>query len=61
VLLCVSSRQHQKDGPWGFYCPDEAAARYNADSPEETQDLTIAEARLPASRPMRYHPGLLPD
>jgi len=22
VLLCASSRQFQKDGPWGFYCAD---------------------------------------
>src|SRR5918999_5223118 len=33
VLLCASSRQFQKDGPWGFYCADETAARYNASSP----------------------------
>jgi uncharacterized cupin superfamily protein len=61
VLLCASSRQFQKDGPWGFYCPDDAAARYNASSPEETQDLTVAEARFPPARPTRYQPGLLPD
>ncbi len=60
-LLCVSSRQFQKDGPWGFYCTDEAAARYNASSPEETQDLSLAEARFPPSRPTRYRRGLLPD
>ncbi|HTS74293.1 MAG TPA: cupin domain-containing protein, partial [Gaiellaceae bacterium] len=32
VILCASSRQFQKDGPWGFYCADETAARYNAGS-----------------------------
>jgi uncharacterized cupin superfamily protein len=61
VLLCASSRQFQKDGPWGFYCADETAARYNAGSPEDTQDDDLAYARFPPSRPTRYHDGLLPD
>jgi uncharacterized cupin superfamily protein len=26
VLLCASSRQFQKDGPWGYYCADSATA-----------------------------------
>ena len=60
VLLCASSRQFQKDGPWGFYCADEAAARYNASSPEDTQDAAVAYARFPPSRPTRYRDGLLP-
>jgi uncharacterized cupin superfamily protein len=61
VLLCASSRQFQKDGPWGFYCADETAARYNASSPEDTQDGAVAYARFPPSRPARYRHGLLPD
>ena len=61
VLLCTSSRQFQKDGPWGFYCADEAAARYNASSPEDTQDGHLAYARFPPSQPVRYHDDLLPD
>jgi uncharacterized cupin superfamily protein len=61
VLLCASSRQFQKDGPWGFYCADETAARYNASSPEDTQDSALAHARFPPSRPTRYPDGLLPD
>ena len=61
VLLCASSRQFQKDGPWGFYCADETAARYNASSPEDTQDNELADARFPPSRPTRYPEGLLPD
>jgi len=61
VLLCASSRQFQKDGPWGFYCADETAARYNASSPEDTQDGGIAYARFAPSRPTRYRDGLLPD
>ena len=46
VLLCASSRQFQKDGPWGFYCADETAARYNASPPEDTQDNARAYARF---------------
>jgi uncharacterized cupin superfamily protein len=60
VLLCASSRQFQKDGPWGFYCADETAAKYNASSPEETQDTELAHARFPPSQPTRYREGLLP-
>jgi uncharacterized cupin superfamily protein len=60
VLLCTSSRQFQKDGPWGFYCADETAARHNASSPEDTQDGTVAYARFPPSKPTRYRDGLLP-
>ena len=46
VILCASSRQFQKDGPWGYYCADETAARHNASSPEETQDNAVAYARF---------------
>jgi uncharacterized cupin superfamily protein len=61
VLLCASSRQFQKDGPWGFYCVDETAARHNASSPEHTQDGNVAEGQFPPSQPTRYRDGLLPD
>ncbi len=61
VLLCASSRQFQKDGPWGFYCFDETAARHNAASPEDTQDGEIAYARFPEPREARYPGGLLPE
>ena len=60
VLLAASSRQFQKDGPWGFYCADEVAARYNASSPEETQDGDVAYGRFPPSQPGRYRDGSLP-
>jgi uncharacterized cupin superfamily protein len=60
VILAASSRQFQKDGPWGFYCADETAARYNASSPEDTQDDELAYARFPTSRPTPYRDGLLP-
>jgi uncharacterized cupin superfamily protein len=61
VLLCASSRQFQKDGPWGYNCADETAARHNASSPEDTQDSEIADARFPPQRETRYPSGLLPD
>jgi uncharacterized cupin superfamily protein len=61
VLLAVSSRQFQKDGPWGYYCADEIAARYNASSPVETQDSEVAYGRFPPSQRTRYRDGLLPD
>jgi uncharacterized cupin superfamily protein len=60
VLLAASSRQFQKDGPWGFYCADETARRYNASSPEDTQDGAVAYGRFPPSQPARYRDGLLP-
>jgi hypothetical protein len=59
VLLCASSRQFQKDGPWGYYCVDEVAAKYNASSPEDTQDSGIAYARFSPSRATRYPDDLL--
>jgi uncharacterized cupin superfamily protein len=61
VLLCASSRQFQKDGPWGYYCADETAARYNASPPSDTQDTGQAEARFAPSRPTRYPDGALPS
>ena len=61
VLLCASSRQFQKDGPWGYYCADETAARHHASSPEDTQDAALVDAQFPPSRTTRYREGLLPD
>jgi uncharacterized cupin superfamily protein len=61
VLLCASSRQFQKDGPWGFYCADETAARHNASSPEDTQNGAVAYARFAPARETRYPGGLLPE
>jgi hypothetical protein len=58
--LYASSRQFQKDGPWGFYCADETAGRHNAASPEDTQDGSIAYARFPPLQ-TRYADGWLPD
>ena len=60
VILAASSREFQKDGPWGFYCADAAARRHNASPPEDTQDTALAYARFGPSRPARYRDGLLP-
>ena len=60
MILAASSRQFQKDGPWGFYSVDETAARYNASSPEETQDGSVAYARFPPEQARLYPGGLLP-
>ena len=61
VLLCASSRQFQKDGPWGKYTFDEVARRHNACAAEETQDGSVAYGRFPPAQPRRYREGLLPD
>jgi uncharacterized cupin superfamily protein len=61
VILAASSRQFQASGPWGYYIADETAARYNASSPEDTQDGAIAYARFPPSQPTRYRDDLLPS
>jgi uncharacterized cupin superfamily protein len=61
VILAASSRQFQKDGPWGFYCADDTAARHNASSPEDTQDNDVAYGRFEPAKPARYRDGLLPD
>jgi mannose-6-phosphate isomerase-like protein (cupin superfamily) len=61
VLLCASSRQFQASGEWGAYCPDPAAERYNAASPEETSDGAVAYARFPPPSSEPYPGGLPPD
>jgi mannose-6-phosphate isomerase-like protein (cupin superfamily) len=61
VLLCVSLRQFQKDGPWGSYCADPVAERYNASPAEDTPDSELAYARFPPSRTRPYPDGLLPQ
>lgn len=60
VLLCAGSRQFQKEGPWGAYCADEVAARYNASPAEDTDDSAVAYARFAAARETRCPDGLLP-
>jgi uncharacterized cupin superfamily protein len=60
VLLAASSRQFQKDGPWGYYTVDETARRYRACSDVETQDTDVAYAGVPASQQSRYRDGVLP-
>jgi mannose-6-phosphate isomerase-like protein (cupin superfamily) len=60
VILCVSSRQFQKDGPWGMYTVDEAARRHGACGPVETQDGAVADAGFPPRTATRYRDGSLP-
>jgi uncharacterized cupin superfamily protein len=60
VILAASSRRFQAEGPWGYYTVDETARRHDACSDEETQDGSVAYARVPPSEPTRYRPGLLP-
>jgi mannose-6-phosphate isomerase-like protein (cupin superfamily) len=61
VLLAMSSRHYQKDGPWGVYCAGEVASRYSASAPEGTQDGDVAYARFRQRQPTRCRDGLLPD
>jgi uncharacterized cupin superfamily protein len=57
VILAAASRHFQKDGPWGYYCVDETAARYNASSPERRG---TAASPTPGFRPRRRR-GTRPD
>jgi uncharacterized cupin superfamily protein len=61
VILAASSRQFQKDGPWGYYTVDETARRHGACSDVETQDGEVAYAGVTPSRKSRYRDGALPD
>jgi hypothetical protein len=61
VLLCAGSRRNQPGPAWGGYCVDATADRHGAGPPEDTTDARVAYARFPASRPVPYRPGLLPD
>jgi uncharacterized cupin superfamily protein len=56
LILATSSRQFQKDGPWGFYVKDDVAAKHGASPSETSQD----DSRdFPASQPSRYREGWL--
>jgi oxalate decarboxylase/phosphoglucose isomerase-like protein (cupin superfamily) len=59
VILAASSRQFQKDGPWGLYTADATAARYGASPPETTNDGAIAYRDFPESADSRYREGWL--
>jgi oxalate decarboxylase/phosphoglucose isomerase-like protein (cupin superfamily) len=59
VVLAASSRQFQKDGPWGYYTADPVAAKYGASPPETTQDGSVAYRDFPDSTESRYQPGWL--
>jgi mannose-6-phosphate isomerase-like protein (cupin superfamily) len=59
VILAASSRQFQKDGPWGYYTADPVAAKYGGSPPETTQDGSVAYRDFPDSVESRYEPGWL--
>jgi uncharacterized cupin superfamily protein len=59
VILAASSRQFQKDGPWGYYVKDETAAKHGASASETTQDGEIADRDFPESHESRYQDGWL--
>jgi mannose-6-phosphate isomerase-like protein (cupin superfamily) len=61
VIVAASSRQFQKDGPWGFYVKDETAAKYGASPPETTQQNSVADRDFPPSKESRYQDGWLPE
>jgi oxalate decarboxylase/phosphoglucose isomerase-like protein (cupin superfamily) len=61
VILAASSRQFQKEGPWGYYTADETAAKHGASPPETTQDGAVAYRDFPDSRDSRYREGWLPE
>ena len=61
VILAASSRQFQANGPWGWYCADETARRYGACPDEDTQDTSVAYAKVPPSERGRYRDGTLPS
>jgi uncharacterized cupin superfamily protein len=60
VIVAASSRQFQKDGPWGYYTVSEVAARYGASPPETTQEGPIADRDWLPSHESRYQDGWLP-
>jgi uncharacterized cupin superfamily protein len=60
VVLAVGARENQEGEGWGGYSVDAAALRHGAGVEEETNDVRIAYARFPQSRPAPYRDGLLP-
>jgi uncharacterized cupin superfamily protein len=60
VVIAVGAREHQGGEGWGGYHVDEAAARHNASSEEETTDARVAYARFQHREETRYREGWLP-
>ena len=61
VVLAMSSRENQANGPYGAYTVDEVALRHGAGVEEETQDAELAYSRFPTSEQTRYTDGWLPS
>jgi uncharacterized cupin superfamily protein len=60
VVLAMSSREFQANGPWGWYTANEVARRYGASPAADTQDTDEAYADWPDSAPTHYRDGWLP-
>ena len=60
AILAVGARTHQGREDWGAYPFSEAAMRYDASAPHDTNDPKEAYARFPAREPTRYRDGWLP-
>jgi uncharacterized cupin superfamily protein len=60
VLLAMSSREFQQDGPDGSYTSNDVAARYGASPEQDTQETEIAYASWPKPELCRYREGWLP-
>ena len=61
VVLAMSSREFQLNGPWGWYIANEAARRHGASPEADTQEAADAYANWPRSETSRYRDGWLPD
>ncbi len=60
VVLAMSSREFQANGPWGWYTANEVARRYGASPAEDVQDADVADEGVLDSEPSRYRDGWLP-
>jgi hypothetical protein len=61
VILTASSRQFQKDGPWGFYCATTPLAGTTPPLPRTRRTATSHTRGCAPSQPTPYRDGLLPD
>jgi uncharacterized cupin superfamily protein len=60
VVLAMSSREFQANGPWGWYTANEVARRHGASPDEDIQEADEAYASWPLSAATRYRRGWLP-
>jgi uncharacterized cupin superfamily protein len=60
VVVAVGARANQSGEGWGAYPYSELAMKYDASTPEETNNAKIAYGRFPARKPSAYQDGWLP-